>query len=489
MERYPVRLSELEDESDAAVVPSLEDWEQRRAISARLSLAAMPDAIPAEGPAAHRICDSDEEFWWALRSEFARPRQSVRLDRFSVVEWFPQSPGLYHTPDGNLCRQYAEGFVLDRADVHTLLPSVTSEQSDRRLALFGPQEKFSMISGGVGSLRLRPRAMGTEERWFMCATSSRYADMGIPIALTNDQYADVIGPISETGHAVAIVEGELVFVPRDLATLYREYEHVPQLCVAVERLTIVNPKERSCPRVSVPVLFTATIDGRHGLHASFVSFNPARPNGIIEAAEWVDDVYVNGLYHGRIVSDFDEQVHRFAGAVFSLNNVMSGSISSQDVHELSDTIGPFGSCADLLDHHPLPRRIRRDSSKGQIFISYAHSDRQRVLEVVERLQSSGFSTWIDRSLSPGERWDQSIARALRSSAAVLVFLSPASVTSLEVASEIALAAADAIPITPILLADCKIPARLELIHAVDLREADDESRLEGLVLTLRRSLE
>lgn len=83
-------------------------------------------------------------------------------------------------------------------------------------------------------------------------------------------------------------------------------------------------------------------------------------------------------------------------------------------------------------------------SRKQLFISYAQADAEPVVRIIEALRHEyreralPIEVWIDRdALRPGEQWNHSIQRALLDSFGLLIFVSPASMSSKWVQAEIA----------------------------------------------------
>jgi hypothetical protein len=64
----------------------------------------------------------------------------------------------------------------------------------------------------------------------------------------------------------------------------------------------------------------------NGVYAAFVSFHPGKAGDIQDATQWLAEVYAGELLNGRIITDFDERTRRFAGTIFSLDQVMHGNI-------------------------------------------------------------------------------------------------------------------------------------------------------------------
>ncbi|MCX7109036.1 MAG: toll/interleukin-1 receptor domain-containing protein [Proteobacteria bacterium] len=59
-----------------------------------------------------------------------------------------------------------------------------------------------------------------------------------------------------------------------------------------------------------------------------------------------------------------------------------------------------------------------------MFISSSHKDRAWVSEFVAALQKEGLHPWSDEEISPGDKWAESIEKALRDSSTLIMVLSP-----------------------------------------------------------------
>jgi serine/threonine-protein kinase len=64
---------------------------------------------------------------------------------------------------------------------------------------------------------------------------------------------------------------------------------------------------------------------------------------------------------------------------------------------------------------------------SDIFLSYASEDRERVIPLVEKLESEGFSVWWDRRIGVGATFDIEIERELDAAACVIVVWSEHSI--------------------------------------------------------------
>jgi TIR domain len=81
---------------------------------------------------------------------------------------------------------------------------------------------------------------------------------------------------------------------------------------------------------------------------------------------------------------------------------------------------------------PLPAGLTLPAlheGRGHIFVSYPHSDFQRVAPILQRLAAKGLPVWYDRGIYGGEEWDEVLERKIQDAGMILVFLSRATVDS------------------------------------------------------------
>src|SRR5262245_37497356 len=78
---------------------------------------------------------------------------------------------------------------------------------------------------------------------------------------------------------------------------------------------------------------------------------------------------------------------------------------------------------------------------ADIFVSYSHDDRIKVMRLVRALEAQGWTVWSDREAVPGALWDQTIARELKAARCVIVAWSASSTNSSFVKEEAGLALA------------------------------------------------
>ena len=75
------------------------------------------------------------------------------------------------------------------------------------------------------------------------------------------------------------------------------------------------------------------------------------------------------------------------------------------------------------------------SADRLVFVSYSHRDSDAVLEYIHRLEQDGFSLWYDENIHHSV-WSASIEKALEDASAVLLFVTPYSLSSNNVFNEI-----------------------------------------------------
>ena len=91
-------------------------------------------------------------------------------------------------------------------------------------------------------------------------------------------------------------------------------------------------------------------------------------------------------------------------------------------------------------------------SNAEVFISYAHSNKERVLEIYNGLKALGIDCWLDKNKIPGgTRWSQEIVRGIQNCRVFLLMASADSLKSENVSKELHLAAHNRKMILPLWL--------------------------------------
>jgi hypothetical protein len=107
---------------------------------------------------------------------------------------------------------------------------------------------------------------------------------------------------------------------------------------------------------------------------------------------------------------------------------------------------------------------------NDIFLSYSHQDRERVRPIVARLEAQGWKVWWDRTLLPGQRWEDQLREELKNCHAMVVIWTRHSVASRWVRYEASegLKIDGLVPIQLDQFEAAPIPDDFKHIHAADL---------------------
>jgi len=93
-----------------------------------------------------------------------------------------------------------------------------------------------------------------------------------------------------------------------------------------------------------------------------------------------------------------------------------------------------------------------------VFVSYASTDRDRVMPVVESLRAAGISVWIDQGgILGGGNYGAEIAAGIEHATALVLICTPASLASRNVRQEVLLGWRFQKPYLPLLLEPCEFP--------------------------------
>lgn len=104
---------------------------------------------------------------------------------------------------------------------------------------------------------------------------------------------------------------------------------------------------------------------------------------------------------------------------------------------------------------------------SHVFISYAHADGDFASVTRAEIEKSGFSTWSDDDIEPGDTWSQSIDLAISSAFAIVVVVSPDSMESKYVTYEWSFGLGLGIKVVPILLSPCSPHPKIIELQYID----------------------
>ena len=128
---------------------------------------------------------------------------------------------------------------------------------------------------------------------------------------------------------------------------------------------------------------------------------------------------------------------------------------------------------------------------AEVFISYASQDRERIIDLVKRLDTAGVSVWIDQmSIEGATMWSQEIVAAIRNCKVLILAISENSADSENVVKEVALASEGRKRILPVYLASAEIPEsmayQLAGIQRVEFFEGDEEAGQQSVIRALAK---
>jgi hypothetical protein len=126
--------------------------------------------------------------------------------------------------------------------------------------------------------------------------------------------------------------------------------------------------------------------------------------------------------------------------------------------------------------------------KAPIFISYSRTDTAFAVRLADDLRASGLKVWIDqRDIGVGKRWDMEIEKALEKAAAVVLLLSPRSVSSDNVRDELSYSLDSGKRVVPIMVETCRLPMRISSNQYIDFTK-DYKKGVSALVDTLGKKV-
>ncbi|MDA1048293.1 MAG: TIR domain-containing protein [Verrucomicrobia bacterium] len=111
----------------------------------------------------------------------------------------------------------------------------------------------------------------------------------------------------------------------------------------------------------------------------------------------------------------------------------------------------------------LPIPFESHTGEGNyVFVSYSHADKAFVYETMLWFRQNGINIWYDEGIPPASEWLESIAFAIKKSVLFVIFISPRSVESRFVKSEVSYALGENKDILSIYIEDTTLPAGLSL---------------------------
>ena len=314
--------SSPEPKAPDRLAQEMDDNDMRQTINQQSRLAHLPMVNHFTTPDTDltQVVHSNEEAWRLFVQEQLYDTRRVRLEHFHLFEWFPLTPGRFHTEEARENRQMAYAMM---------------ERTPQGHAYFNPYGKASMLRGGIGAVRLRPRLIAGEPHFFMTASSNGVCHEGFPVLIPRRFYGQVKPRLLQEGAVPVDLSGEMRYLLEDLPSFFTGHREIPQLYLHVDELqALPSPRtEVSAYAVSVAISFVGEFRGNEGLYATYATFDSSSNESLAHATNWLGQFYVTERYKGVVVTDFDEVQPHFPDAVFGLPDLMAGKLNSAGVQE------------------------------------------------------------------------------------------------------------------------------------------------------------
>lgn len=371
---------------------------------------------------------SNNNLWEAVFYNKLRRRDiKVKLESFFLFEWFPRSPGLYHTDIAKHARNEASKRII---------------KVENGIVVYDPYGKQSMLDGGVGNIRLKPITLNGTEYFFMSASSNGTCHEGFPVAVPAFFYNKVIDEIVTKGAVVKTLTGKIKNIPDALDQIYHGNREVPKFYLEIEDIAMPQyPQSRHMEDLEITIAssFVSAYEGPPKIYATYVTFDPAKQKSFKEMVRWMEDEYVEGRYKGKVITDFDETMSHFDNAAFSLKKVMNFEVQAKDQIDLFNQLGiDYRGIFQYQNDVKKLLQLKDADLKNQnkVFISYNHADQETALQVKAFLESEGLEVIIDKeAMKTGEKIESFIINCIRTSGMTLSIVSKKSLISAWVAME------------------------------------------------------
>ncbi len=261
---------------------------------------------------------SNEQFWLQFLKAPPRAWHWVKLRGFRVVDWYPRTPGLYHTGWAQDSRGEAEYYRVEENGV----------------SFYEPLGKMHMIDGGLGSVRFKPVTIEGRACWLSTATSDGYCHTGVPLAIPDR----LMGQIGYDYGQLFDITGQVRHLPTFLEEHFTHGRRIPQIHVLVDKIE-PNPALPAiiAPVMVSPMLFFTAGPGPRLSEQGNVTYAVCPADSVLaldRASDWMAQ-YVD-RYGKEIITDFDQQRPAFENVPFGLQVVMDGKLDKEWLGKLWD---------------------------------------------------------------------------------------------------------------------------------------------------------
>jgi hypothetical protein len=292
----------------------------------------------------------DEAALWqaALAGRGFYETRRLVLKEVVLTDWLPRSPGRYHTREAWHARGEAQSRIAERHGDHVV---------------YSPDGKTSMVQGGVGCLRLAAKQIGGQRVKFLGATTSGVVHRGFVVALDEELYGEIAAQVDHRGGVRCTGAGTIRYWRSSEPLDFFMAKDVPRVYLGVDQLHPAARRPDDVSRIDVTPAVTFASDGREFF--AYSHFRPGDPGDVARAAGWLSH-YVVERHRGRVLTDFDELVPRFADTAAPLRELM-------DVHVPVDRIAAelhaSGRMVTIIKHLEVTMGDRysiRDSQVGAV---------------------------------------------------------------------------------------------------------------------------
>ena len=185
----------------------------------------------------------------------------VKLEHFHLFEWFPLTPGRFHTAEAQEMRHRAYDAMF---------------QTEDGRSYFTPHGKASMLRGGIGAVRFHPRMVADEPHYFMSASSNGVCHEGFPVLIPRRFYGPLKRRLLKEGAVPVNLGGEMRYLQMDNPTFLGGNREIPQLYLHVDQVEVL-PQPRSEVKgytVSAAISFIGEFEQLEGIYTTYATFNP-----------------------------------------------------------------------------------------------------------------------------------------------------------------------------------------------------------------------
>lgn len=271
---------------------------------------------------------SNVHLWDFLLKNEGYPNQTIKIKNFFLLEWIPTSPGQYFTKEASDMRRGAMRRSRDYV------------KPNERFIELRPNEKESMVRGGLGSLRIGPKKIEGESQHVLCLSSNAISHEGIPILINQTLYLKVVNQIKENGLCCVNLIGSLRLLPSDNFGIKLRYgRNVPKYCIQAEDIELLKTNPVN-PQVSLAILYNKhDNDWGSNYGHSFCTFEPIKNEKNLKLAiDWLNDYAIRYSEdkEPNVIGDFDEYYEHFSSVDLPLIQIANGHIPYDKLKELQN---------------------------------------------------------------------------------------------------------------------------------------------------------